>query len=90
MATLYVNYMPNCDASSADAAEALTTSTTTATGTKTTKGNSEIELFSTAAHWVSVGSAPNAQTDPGRFLVFPSFPKRVKTTKGMKIAAATA
>ena len=92
MATLYVNMKPGRGSLSADAAEALTTSGTTAATTAVTKTKGGVvTLYSAAAHYVSVGAAPNAQTDTGRFILFPGEPlSLVGVPDGMKVAAVTA
>ena len=73
--------------------EKLTTSGTTTTGTDVTTANGgTIEFIADAVTVVSIGSAPNAQTDTGRFAV-PGDGSRVcveGVAKGMKVAAVTA
>lgn len=87
MATLYVNFNPSCDAANADAHEAMTTTTAKSTSAaQSVAVSGEIELFSTAAHLVHVGGAPDADSAKA-FFVFPNFPKRVKAGKGVKVSA---
>jgi hypothetical protein len=92
MATLHVTLKAG-EASPSGNYEKLTTSGSNVVGTKVSEANGgTVEFIADAAHVVSIGVAPNALTDTGRFAI-PGDGSRVcikGVAKGMKVAAVTA
>ena len=93
MSTLHVNFKAGPHAPSA-LHEAVTTSATHAETTGDSSGNgSVIELYVVGGSGllVSIGEAPNAQTDTGRFFLPPDYPVMVDgVAKDMKVSAVDA
>lgn len=87
MGTLYANFNPSPAPGNTSSSEVMSTTTTKALSAGSSTGTSgEIEFFSSTAHLVHVGVAPDADSAQA-FYVFPNFPKRVRVGKGVKFSA---
>lgn len=93
MASLYISYFGgvenNCAARPAKS-ETVTTSGTSAQGAVNTDGAAVVSLFSTAAHWVTVGSNPTATATNGFYLPASTLMWLDMDGLGNRLAAITA